>query len=97
MIGKLERFKRVALSCEKTARNFASFVALARHHFDQIRPHGLVKHLTLIHGRLALGHSRRLPLLVLLCATVSRNLLSGKVSPSLTTKVSSRSQPEWPR
>jgi len=28
-IGKLKRFKRVALRCEKTARNFASLVALA--------------------------------------------------------------------
>jgi transposase len=28
-IGKLKRFKRIALRCEKTAKNFASFVALA--------------------------------------------------------------------
>lgn len=28
-VGKLKRFKRVALRCEKTATNFASFVALA--------------------------------------------------------------------
>lgn len=28
-VGKLKRFKRVALRCEKTMRNFASFVALA--------------------------------------------------------------------
>ena len=28
-VGKLKRFKRIALRCEKTARNFASFVALA--------------------------------------------------------------------
>jgi transposase len=28
-VGKLKRFKRVALRCEKTKRNFASFVALA--------------------------------------------------------------------
>ena len=27
--GKLKRFKRVAFRCEKTAQNFASFVALA--------------------------------------------------------------------
>ena len=27
--GKLKRFKRVAFRCEKTARNYASFVALA--------------------------------------------------------------------
>ena len=29
MTGKLKRFKRVALRCEKTARNFRSIVALA--------------------------------------------------------------------
>jgi transposase len=28
-VGKLKRFKRIALRCEKTAANFASFVALA--------------------------------------------------------------------
>jgi transposase len=28
-VGKLKRFKRVALRCEKTARNYGSFVALA--------------------------------------------------------------------
>ena len=28
MMGKLRRFKRVALRCEKTARNFRSIVAL---------------------------------------------------------------------
>jgi len=28
-VGKLKRFKRIALRCEKTAKNFASFVALA--------------------------------------------------------------------
>jgi transposase len=27
-VGKLKRFKRIALRCEKTARNFGSFVAL---------------------------------------------------------------------
>ena len=27
-VGKLKRFKRVALRCEKTAQNYASFVAL---------------------------------------------------------------------
>ena len=27
-IGKLKRFKRIALRCEKTARNFRSFIAL---------------------------------------------------------------------
>lgn len=28
-VGKLKRFKRIALRCEKTRRNFGSFVALA--------------------------------------------------------------------
>jgi transposase len=28
-VGKLKRFKRIALRCEKTKRNFASFFALA--------------------------------------------------------------------
>ena len=28
-VGKLKRFKRIALRCEKTARNYASFIALA--------------------------------------------------------------------
>lgn len=27
-VGKLKRFKRIALRCEKTKRNFASFIAL---------------------------------------------------------------------
>jgi len=27
LVGKLKRFKRVALRCEKTVRNFGSFVA----------------------------------------------------------------------
>src|SRR5262245_46222812 len=27
-VGKLKRFKRIALRCEKTARNYASFLAL---------------------------------------------------------------------
>ena len=27
-VGKLKRFKRIALRCEKTARNFTSFVAI---------------------------------------------------------------------
>jgi transposase len=27
--GKLKRFKRIALRCEKTAQNFAAFIALA--------------------------------------------------------------------
>ena len=29
LVGKLKRFKRIALRCEKTARNYGSFVALA--------------------------------------------------------------------
>lgn len=29
MMGKLKRFKRVALRCEQTARNFRSIIALA--------------------------------------------------------------------
>jgi transposase len=28
-VGKLKRFKRIALRCEKTAHNYGSFVALA--------------------------------------------------------------------
>jgi transposase len=28
-VGKLKRFKRIAPRCEKTARNYSSFVALA--------------------------------------------------------------------
>jgi len=28
-MGKLKRFKRIALRCEKTAQNYASFVAFA--------------------------------------------------------------------
>ncbi len=28
-VGKLKRFKRIALRCEKTAKNYGSFVALA--------------------------------------------------------------------
>lgn len=28
-VGKLKRFKRIALRCEKIARNYGSFVALA--------------------------------------------------------------------
>ena len=28
-VGKLKRFKRIALRCEKTTRNYTSFVALA--------------------------------------------------------------------
>ena len=29
LVGKLKRFKRIALRCEKTNRNFGSFVAFA--------------------------------------------------------------------
>jgi hypothetical protein len=29
LVGKLKRFKRVALRCEKTAQNFSAVVALA--------------------------------------------------------------------
>jgi transposase len=28
MMGKIKRFKRIALRCEKTAKNYASFLAL---------------------------------------------------------------------
>ena len=28
MMGKIKRFKRIALRCEKTATNYASFLAL---------------------------------------------------------------------
>ena len=28
-VGKLKRFKRIALRCEKTAQNFAAFISLA--------------------------------------------------------------------
>jgi len=28
-VGKLKRFKRIALRCEKTAQNYGSFVALS--------------------------------------------------------------------
>ena len=29
LVGKLKRFKRIALGCEKTNKNFGSFVAFA--------------------------------------------------------------------
>ena len=29
LVGKLKRFKRIALRCEKPSKNFASFVAFA--------------------------------------------------------------------
>jgi transposase len=42
-VGKLKRFKRIALRCEKTAKNFSSFVALALAFIlIKIRPNGLV-------------------------------------------------------
>ena len=28
-VGKIKRFKRIALRCEKTAQNFAAFISLA--------------------------------------------------------------------
>ena len=41
-IGVVKRFKRVALRCEKTARNYRSNRQLRRRAMlDQIRPHGL--------------------------------------------------------
>jgi transposase len=41
-IGKLKRFKRNALRCEKTAQNYGALVAFAcGPHPDQSRPHGL--------------------------------------------------------
>ncbi len=43
-VGKLKRFKRIVLRCEKTAQNYGSFVALALG-FILIKsgPHGLAK------------------------------------------------------
>ena len=42
LVGKLKRFKRIALRCEKTNKNYGSFVALRSWpHHRQIRPHGL--------------------------------------------------------
>ena len=40
-VGKLKRFKRIALRCEKTARTTAPSSPLPRLHLDQIRPHDL--------------------------------------------------------
>ena len=37
-VGKLKRFKRIALRCEKTAQNYASFVALALGLISSTRP-----------------------------------------------------------
>ena len=43
LVGKLKRFERIALRCEKTARNFGSFVALVLGlHPGEIRPHDLI-------------------------------------------------------
>ena len=42
LVGKLKRFKRVALRCEKTARNYGlGRGARTRLHPRQIRPHDL--------------------------------------------------------
>ena len=41
-VGRLKRFKRVALRCEKTERNFRSIVTSPQASLDQIRPHRLV-------------------------------------------------------
>ena len=41
-VGKLKRFKRIALRCEKTARNYGSSSSRSPSaSSDQIRPHGL--------------------------------------------------------
>jgi transposase len=44
--GKLKRFKRIALRCEKTAQNCASFVVLALGFILIKSVHGLVERLT---------------------------------------------------
>src|SRR4051794_2281140 len=44
-VGKLKRFKRIALRCEKTARNYASFRRSRPYvHPRQIRPQDLAAH-----------------------------------------------------
>lgn len=48
-IRKLKRFKRVALRCEKTKRNFASFVALAAG-FILLKSVHTAQQLSLYHG-----------------------------------------------
>src|SRR5207302_8262300 len=41
-VGKIKRFKRIALRCEKTAQNFAAFISLAcTLYLGEIRPHDL--------------------------------------------------------
>jgi hypothetical protein len=50
-IGKLKRFKRIALRCEKTAQNYASFVALALG-FSLNRPEANLTGVTCSHLRL---------------------------------------------
>ncbi len=41
-VGKLKRFKRVALRCEKTAQSYSAFGRLCLlHHLGKIRPNGL--------------------------------------------------------
>jgi transposase len=47
LVGKLKRFKRMALRCEKTNKNFGSFVAFALGLIIINRPHGLAQ-LTLL-------------------------------------------------
>jgi transposase len=48
-VGKLKRFKRIALRCEKTAELRLARRACSRLHLDQIRPHGL-DHRTTVKG-----------------------------------------------
>ena len=54
-VGKLKRFKRIALRCEKTAQNVRR--ARSRLHLDQIRPHGLIAVLCCIgfHSRMGIA------------------------------------------
>jgi len=40
-VGKVKRFKRIALRCEKTAKTSPLSSHSLRNHLDQIRPHGL--------------------------------------------------------
>jgi hypothetical protein len=43
MIGKIKRFKRIALRCEKTATNYASFLALVCGFILTTRPNQIGK------------------------------------------------------
>ena len=61
-VGKLKRFKRIALRCEKTARNYGSFVALALGII-------LIKSVHTAYAFLILSHRRRR----LLWTAVTRN------------------------